>query len=302
MLAGTAAKKHNTTNDTSRDNKRASDKDQDHNNRNEMGRNHSHNAAAVTKRFRALLTTFAFTVSKEWLYNNDQLSTVISSIDNVRQRLPVIYRQWVQRKKQRQGRLQVVPLWKQQYNGAFKVSPTFTGSHSSLAVQLTEEDLCFTLHHELQNHEKYLTYVRKLLLQMSDAVQTASRQLDALFLFYQQHADTLATAYASYDYTASFLLDLACDVFLILSRELYRRQTLAQTELLNTGRDQLLPEEDTQDGTIPRSSGSLSDPTTSSYATSSLVSQNDGIGTKETMRLELFLEISLHQTNSKNIE
>lgn len=297
MLAGTAATKSDTKNDTSRDYKRASDNDHDHKNRKEMGRNASHNAAAVTKRFRALLTTFALTVANDWLYNDDQLSTVISSIDNLRQRLPVIYRQWVQRKNQRQGRLQGVPLWKP-YNSTSKVSRTSTGPYSSLTVELTEEDLFLTLHHELQNHEKYMTYVRKLLLQMSDAVQTSSRQLDAAFLFYQQHTETLATSYdASYDYNASFLLDLACDVFTILSKELHRRQTLAQTDLLNTGMDQLLPEEDINDVT---SRSSFSDgPSTSSYFTSSLVSKNDGIGINETMRLNLFIEMTLHQTNNK---
>ncbi len=153
------------------------------------------------------------------MYYDDQLSTVLAFIDYLRQRLPVIHRQWVQQKKQRQGGQPqlVVPPWKQ-YNITSKISkPCTTCSYlSSLPVlQLTEEDLFQTVHHELQNHEKYMAYFLELLLQMSDAVQTASRQLDTAFLYYH--------------YMVSFLLDLVCDVFTIMSKELYWRQTLAQT-------------------------------------------------------------------------
>ena len=67
----------------------------------------------VTKRFRSLLTAFASSVANEWMHYDDQLSTVLSSIDNLRQRLPVIHRQWVQQKKQRQGGQPqlLVPPW-----------------------------------------------------------------------------------------------------------------------------------------------------------------------------------------------
>jgi hypothetical protein len=118
---------------------------------------------------------------------------------------------------------------------------------SSLPVlQLTEEDLFLTVHHELQNHEKYRADFRELLLQMSDAVQTASRQSDIAFLYYH--------------YMVSFLLDLVCDVFTIMSKESYPRQTLAQTLLFNTNKDPLLPGDDDpyDSNTIVSSSGPAS--------------------------------------------
>jgi hypothetical protein len=285
MLAGTTTTTNTASTSTSTSRK-------------EMGTNTNTNSTA-TKRFHTLLTTFASSVANEWMYYDDQLSTLVSSIDNLRQRLPLIHRQWVQqKKKQRQGGQQGLPPWTQ-YNSTSKGSTPSTCSYflssSSLTLQLTEEDLFRTLHHELQNHEKYMAYVRKLLLQMSDVVQTASRQLDAAFLFYQQHRDTLAIP--NHYYTASFLLDLACDVFTIISKQLYRRQTLAQTKLFNTDMDSLLPEDDPYDNTT--SGTSLSHTLSSASSTSLLMSQNDEIrAIDDTMRLNLFLD---HLT-PKNIE
>jgi len=295
MLAGTTNTASNTSTCTTRDHHRTPIHD-DTPSRKEMGKN---TMFTVTKRFRSLLTAFASSVANEWMHYDDQLSTVLSSIDNLRQRLPVIHRQWVQQKKQRQGGQPqlVVPPWKQ-YNITSKISkPCTTCSYlSSLPVlQLTEEDLFQTLHHELQNHEKYMAYARKLLLQMSDAVQTASRQLDAAFLFHQQHRDTLAIQNHYYHYTASFLLDLACDVFTIISKELYRRQTLAQTKLFNTDMDPLLPDDDDpyDSNTIGTSYG----PVRAYSTSSSLISKSDGISAIDTMRLNLFLDHLSPKTN-----
>jgi len=177
----------------------------------------------IEKRLHSLLAVFASVLEKEWMHWDDQLYHVISSIFNIRARLPVEQKQLMHQRTHEEE-------WKQY------------GFHTSQSY-LVEEDLYKVVRHDLNQHEKYMAYVRKCLLKMSDAIQAASRHLDVAMNYQHQHMGTLQK-YShllsdpddnSSNVVPSFLLiHLACDVFCMLSKEMYRKQVLAQTKILIT--------------------------------------------------------------------
>ena len=222
----------------------------------------------IEKRLRQLLSMFVSTLEQEWISNDDQLYSVITSIVNIRTRLPMEHKMLCSLRRERQqqsdfllgsgfgGEIRSEAEWKQ--HGFRNKANDRKVSVNCAAGCLTGNDVWKTFTHDLQQHEKMVSYVRKFLLRMSEGLQTLGRHLDAAMVYQSDNMETIqefltikeeeqpspwSEQYGEW-IESSFVLvnnncipilhilslvELMTDVFSMLSSEMYRKQSLAQS-------------------------------------------------------------------------
>lgn len=151
------------------------------------------NSRCADKRTWKIFKRFCTAVQNHWMDVDDQLEEVVYAISNIRSRLPM--------ERNALDRLEAEPL----------SPPEF----------LTPSDIKNALSHDILQHEKMLTALRKLLSSMAEAQEFLGRILDDAIASGSPHSLAPETN------AAAGLVDDMIHVFGILSRELYRKQILA---------------------------------------------------------------------------
>jgi len=187
---------------------------------------------------------FCGTLQREWLDIDDNLSEVLESIVHMRDRL-FMESTLVSQKKENQ----VTLAW------AGHGSSSFAWNHEPPAGGLMESDVNLALSHDLREHERLLVGVRSLLAALSDGHDTLGRRLEEMMLHHlesngwlddvvsckEYEADeTLIDTVSTSSNTCATLADDMCNVFHLLSMELYRKQMLAQEVLKSSASTSLL--------------------------------------------------------------
>ena len=159
-------------------------------------------------------------MQNKWITIDDHLEEVVSSLENIQMRIPKEVKQLAKFKD---------------------VPDTLTTSHMSSCF-LTKEDVNFALSYDLLQHEKMLAAMRKLLSDLTESLQMIGRKLNEAFLHYQTkyqfmhvHEDEYEDIMNDHEARKSFvsmtnsliLIDEMNEIFLMLSRELYRKQCLS---------------------------------------------------------------------------
>lgn len=163
--------------------------------------------------------TFCKIVQNHWIHLDDQVVNVISSIENIQSRLPT-----------------EMKLISKLMSSKRDTASTHRSRESAGFLNL--EDIQLALSHDLLQQEKMVAALRKLVSDLSESLQMIGRQLnDALhhhheasrFLF--SFNDLLKTFNQEEMYPSVMgsmrLIDDMNDIFLMLSRESYRKQCLS---------------------------------------------------------------------------
>jgi hypothetical protein len=198
------------------------------------------------KRLRQFMATFASVMQHEWIHCDDQLQDVFGSILNIRTRLPIEHRMYMEASvgpaedQRSEFDKMYVPAW-ERTTGASK-----GGSFHRLYGYLSEEDLWLALSHDLTQHEKMLAHVRKLLMQISVAHEGLGRHLDNAMQFQFESSalieaaiDTEAEHITDNNSTEAPMqrvlasVDQTSRIFCMLSKELYRKQLMARSVIDN---------------------------------------------------------------------
>jgi len=158
---------------------------------------------------------FCMSVQNKWIYIDSQTMDVLSSIENLQNRIPIQIRH-LSEFDDISGRRK------------FSVKKTF----------LTKDDIHLALSHDLLQHEKMISMLRKLMSDLSEALRMIGRQLDealqhhlrTLHFLAQNHTCVSSSSKDKIHWDASSssssLMDDMNELFLMLSRELFRKQNL----------------------------------------------------------------------------
>jgi hypothetical protein len=198
------------------------------------------------KRYLPALQAYSVVLAQRWLETDDQLGAVVNSIANLRLRLWETSRLLHEAKEK--GRNGSAP-WK-----------TFGYREDRRRDSCLQDvaDLEMTLDHDLLQHERMLSVLRKQIAALGQAQDMLGRRLDDLYV--QQHAAEEEEEEGTEEETLMLLLWLdECQlVFAGTARELYRKQRLAEqilgsveNRLLAPFDDEDVVSEDTDEGLLP---------------------------------------------------
>jgi len=162
------------------------------------------------------------TIQNHWIHFDDQLVNVVSSIENIRARVPTEMK--LIRKLTTSNKMD------SSTHRSFRESTGF----------LNLEDIQLALSHDLLQHEKMVAALRKLISDLSESLQMIGRQLNdaqqhyqecSYFLFGTRDQSILKTIERE-DMSISLtnalqLVDEMNDMYHMLSRETYRKQCLS---------------------------------------------------------------------------
>eukprot|EP00586_Coscinodiscus_wailesii_P000806 CAMPEP_0172487634 /NCGR_PEP_ID=MMETSP1066-20121228/16774_1 /TAXON_ID=671091 /ORGANISM="Coscinodiscus wailesii, Strain CCMP2513" /LENGTH=300 /DNA_ID=CAMNT_0013254359 /DNA_START=416 /DNA_END=1318 /DNA_ORIENTATION=- len=174
--------------------------------------------AKVDKRYWQLFKKFCTAVTNDWINIDDQLGEVLHSISNIRARLPLESR-LVDELLRRENLFRC---------SAPRNMANFKGVNASTVTgYLTLDDINLTFSHDLLQHEKMISAVRKLMSALSEAQEYLGRQLDEALNFHIDYSTDLSEDESlRSEKNAMILIDDMNDVYTMLSRELYRKQNL----------------------------------------------------------------------------
>jgi len=183
-----------------------------------------------------LYKSFFAIVETEWLDMDNQLEAVVGSIDNIRSRLPMESRilrtikdedDW-ERKKPWDG-YALGYSTRREHNFALRV-----------------EDIRLAQGHDLQQHEKMLSGLRRLLSALSETQEALGRKLDELMGHHWECCEDMGSSSEDSSSSSSSLQTLVDEASLAyhqLAMELYRKQGLVQ-ELLDSVADDMIEGEE----------------------------------------------------------
>ena len=178
------------------------------------------------KRYYNLLRSFIGKV-KTWMDTDDQILAVLDNIVSIRRRLPL---EWKLKLSLRSSS-ECDDGWK--YHG-LSGRPK---EASYATVHLLPEDADLALSHDLEQHEKMLAGLRKLMSDLSDSIEAMGRALDTLLKFHLE---------CEFDYDgedgveAETIVQSVIDLFHMLSLELYRKQALLVPTIFDSTTDDML--------------------------------------------------------------
>ena len=184
----------------------------------------------------ALFHTFCTIVENKWIHVDDQLFNIITSIDNIRSRIP-----------------KEMKLLSRFRDSSMK---RLLGFQPIGIDFLTEDDIHLALSHDLLQSEKMMNSLRRLMLDLAEALHMLGRQLDDA---YQNHM-TLSNFIENFSFQDEApgdpnegctpfspevlrLIDYMNEIFVMLSRETYRKQCLSMAVLESFNDGILLKEE-----------------------------------------------------------
>lgn len=177
---------------------------------------------SATKKVRSVAAAFAKCMA-DWLDTDDTAYEVMQSIANLRERIWHISKQLASMKlsaKQAE--------WKR--NGYRNID-----DDNEL---LNIDDLELALHHDVLQHERMLTSLRKILSAMAQEQEALGRRLDEFYKLDEANTQTIQVSFLSLE---------DCQVlFTATASELYRKQIMTE-KVLNSVDDRLLYREDADD-------------------------------------------------------
>mmetsp|Transcript_16835 Transcript_16835/g.24637 ORF Transcript_16835/g.24637 Transcript_16835/m.24637 type:complete len:300 (+) Transcript_16835:301-1200(+) len=190
------------------------------------------------RKYQQIANRFVAIVKQEWIFVDDELQTVLSSILNVRTRLPIEAKLLALSNANPQGyddddddEIQ----WRGRgYNKNSKNRRSDMG-------YLMRQDVELAFSHDLKQHERLMGHVRRLLSNLAQVHQSLGRTLDegmrwqitneshyALLHLDQEQCDGLHVIPSKSQLISCFVvLEEMEIIFAMLSKELYRKQCLA---------------------------------------------------------------------------
>jgi len=175
----------------------------------------------VERQYWRIYRGFFAIVKDEWIDIDDQMQAVVSSIENIRSRLPM--------ETDVINAIRDEEEWEAQKEwDGYGLGYSTRREHN---FALTLEDVQLAMGHDLAQHEKMLKVSRTLLSDLSEAQNALGRKLDDLM---QHHLDSTSCGdeemlvMALPSGSAQLLVDEATQVYSQLSQELYRKQCLVQ--------------------------------------------------------------------------
>ena len=172
-------------------------------------------------------------VKNEWVDIDDQMEAVISSINNIRNRLPMETN--VINAVSDEEEWQAQKEW-----DGYGLGYSARREHN---FALTVEDVHLAMGHDLAQHEKMLKASRSLLSNLSEAQNALGRKLDDLIKHHLESTCLGDDIRVSSTVSVQLLVDEATQVYNQLSQELYRKQYLAQL-LFDSVTDDMLHDDD----------------------------------------------------------
>lgn len=182
-------------------------------------------AEKLHKQSRRIFQGFCDAVRNEWMEIDDHLTDLVSSIENVRGRLPLETRALDRTAAENRA-------WEENNNnnnndrgspGVVVVSPRATTGPRSF---LTEDDVRLALRHDLLQHERTMRSLRRSVSDLAEALRALGRRLDDAHRHRSFARDaTRALDAASRD--ATLVVDHMDEIYSMLSRESYRKQALS---------------------------------------------------------------------------
>lgn len=167
---------------------------------------------------------FCSTIQNEWIAIDDQLLEVVSSIENIRSRIPL--------------EMKLLSRLKDDIsNNCLNGKPQSRGTMS-----MTQCDVNLSLCHDLLQHERMMYTLRSLLSDLASSLQALGRRLDEAYHHHLAACDLLKILCdedcddkneSKQPHTllrlheAMQLMDHMNEMFSMLSRELYRKQCLS---------------------------------------------------------------------------
>ena len=174
----------------------------------------------------------------EWLDIDDQLMAVVGSIDNIRSRLPMESR--ILRHIKDEDEWEAKKEW-----DGYALGYSTRREHN---FAMRVEDIRLAQGHDLEQHEKMLAGLRRLLSALSEVQDALGRKLDELMGHHWECSDDVGIQGAVDPQNMSTislqtLVDEASLVYNQLAMELYRKQGLVQ-ELLDSVNDDMIAGEE----------------------------------------------------------
>lgn len=167
----------------------------------------------------------------DWNYADTQLQTVLHSIWNLRSRLAWESKQLQQELEQTQQQQQ-----QSSWQGC-----GFHNSRASCSSFLLPKDVHMALDHDVLQHERMLSALRKLMASLAQALEALGRRLDewTMLLMAMVEEEDEGTRLEAQE-ALLLLLEDAQQLYHLLAQELYCKQTAAQKVLDSSIHDEIL--------------------------------------------------------------
>ena len=217
----------------------------------------------IEKRYWHIFQSFREIVQDDWIPLDDEMESVIQSISNIRSRLPIMETAMCRKLEDKEKGTLPFPLvvdnstnhWKNHGLRRSKQDRIISSSFVSVNPYLTLHDINQSISHDVLQHEKMMTGLRRLLSDLSEIQKKLSKLLEDMTNHHStvvleisinnensesnRTDDCLFKLNTSHHNFPLHLMDHISNVFEVLSLELYRKQTLSQL-ILGSTTDKLL--------------------------------------------------------------
>mmetsp|Transcript_11836 Transcript_11836/g.15833 ORF Transcript_11836/g.15833 Transcript_11836/m.15833 type:complete len:311 (+) Transcript_11836:43-975(+) len=205
------------------------------------------------RKYYQIFQSFCREIQDEWMDIDVQLDSVLSSILNLRLRIPKatnLLRRLEQ--KIEEGEMEWVAFGYRSHRGGFSTKSLNEGigcissSGSVTAGTLETKDVELAISHDMIQHERMLSAVRNLLANWAECQESLGRKLDNMMTCMMEVVEYYVDeAQDENDWATQQQewMEYMTDIYQMCSMELYRKQCLCQSVLLSVGDKVLVGQE-----------------------------------------------------------